>query len=467
MNPLRIKKKKPHQNRQLKSLTEKCVDWTINKTFNAIRSSKDIYSYFNEKVDESIYSYKIQNEVNPYITISDNIFQGIENIIDNTKKKSNKLYSNLKEEVSLIKEGVNSLSYTTKKALSVSAVLFHLFPIVTNDIQTNFNGNNGFINTILGSQSEPWKLDTQLDSFAASKNEAIEDFIGPPKPYKTKLSSLVNSNIDDLIRPQIEEKLVSYLRVFTGASKNAEEVSQKYENMGFTVEIDKLDEPNKKSWSIVRVKTYDSKITKWLKNNEKDFLDAYEERLPRDLKIYTEKQLKDIVHILSYQKGIDPRLGYALAYNESKFDQYAIGCKFKIVYNESSSGQIKKSFVIDQDANGAPKKITALGIMQLNPRNNFKKSDGSILTWDEMLEDPVKNISVGLDYFKKLQDRFGSDELAIAAYNAGPTKVINGKWRQYPETNKHVRKIGLTKESRKKIHPNEDMSVYLLSYNQK
>ena len=60
----------------------------------------------------------------------------------------------------------------------------------------------------------------------------------------------------------------------------------------------------------------------------------------------------------------------------------------------------------------------AIGLMQIMPRT------ASALNTEDMY-DPVHNINVGVEYLKKLLNQFdGNQELALAAYNAGPSKVM-------------------------------------------
>lgn len=59
------------------------------------------------------------------------------------------------------------------------------------------------------------------------------------------------------------------------------------------------------------------------------------------------------------------------------------------------------------------------------------------------LKDPTANLEVGARYLRQLLDRFDGDlELALAAYNAGPTAVLRyGGVPPYRETRSYVRKV--------------------------
>lgn len=77
----------------------------------------------------------------------------------------------------------------------------------------------------------------------------------------------------------------------------------------------------------------------------------------------------------------------------------------------------------------------AIGLMQLMPAT--AKQMGATNP-----ADPEQNIKAGVKYLKQLLDKYkGNKELAIAAYNAGPGNVKNGRIPQNGETPKHVRAV--------------------------
>lgn len=58
------------------------------------------------------------------------------------------------------------------------------------------------------------------------------------------------------------------------------------------------------------------------------------------------------------------------------------------------------------------------------------------------IEDPVDNLRGGARYLRQMLDRFGSTELALAAYNAGPNAVIRaGGVPAYQETRNYVARV--------------------------
>ena len=77
----------------------------------------------------------------------------------------------------------------------------------------------------------------------------------------------------------------------------------------------------------------------------------------------------------------------------------------------------------------------AIGLMQLMPAT--AKEMGANNPYN-----PEQNIEAGVKYLKKMLDKYnGNKELAVAAYNAGPGNVKNGKIPQNGETPIHVREV--------------------------
>ncbi len=114
---------------------------------------------------------------------------------------------------------------------------------------------------------------------------------------------------------------------------------------------------------------------------------------------------------------LEPQLVAAVIYQESKFDADAV----------STSG--------------------AVGLMQLLPataQGIADRTGGS--GWHERdLVDPELNVRYGSWYLRHLLDKYGDEELALAAYNAGQTNV--DRWREqgsgieFPETRHYVQRV--------------------------
>ncbi|HMD51060.1 MAG TPA: lytic transglycosylase domain-containing protein [Bryobacteraceae bacterium] len=95
--------------------------------------------------------------------------------------------------------------------------------------------------------------------------------------------------------------------------------------------------------------------------------------------------------------------------------------------------------VIEVESNYNPYAVSpkgAEGLMQLMPAT--ARRFGVTNSFD-----PRQNIEGGVRYLKALQETFGDDRLAIAAYNAGEKAVTRyGGVPPYPETVNYVAKVG-------------------------
>jgi soluble lytic murein transglycosylase-like protein len=84
--------------------------------------------------------------------------------------------------------------------------------------------------------------------------------------------------------------------------------------------------------------------------------------------------------------------------------------------------------VIQVESSGdrlAVSSVGAMGLMQLRPATAQAVASRLGIRWTgpEMLFDPVYNIRLGVTYLDSLVDRFGDIDIALAAYNLGPTRV--------------------------------------------
>jgi soluble lytic murein transglycosylase len=128
---------------------------------------------------------------------------------------------------------------------------------------------------------------------------------------------------------------------------------------------------------------------------------------------------------------LEPQLLAAVIYQESKFDPDA----------RSSSG--------------------AVGLMQLLPETGQGIADrtgGDAWRPEDLLE-PELNIRYGAWYLRHLLDKYGSEALALAAYNAGQTNV--DRWQaeggeiQFPETRHYVQRVQELKQTYARAYADE------------
>jgi len=119
-----------------------------------------------------------------------------------------------------------------------------------------------------------------------------------------------------------------------------------------------------------------------------------------------ERQLRRIAR----EVGVAPRLALSMAKVESKFDTRAISPK------------------------------GAIGVLQVMPHVAWEEYEVSA----ERLFEPDVNIRIGLTVMKSLLKRFDQNlDLSLAAYNAGPSKVVEAGYRVPPirQTQEYVKRV--------------------------
>lgn len=92
--------------------------------------------------------------------------------------------------------------------------------------------------------------------------------------------------------------------------------------------------------------------------------------------------------------------------------------------------------IIEQESGGNPNAQSpagAIGLMQLMPRTAQGLGVNPYA--------PAQNIEGGTKYLAIQLNRFGSLEMALAAYNAGPGNVINSRYLYISETQNYIRNV--------------------------
>jgi hypothetical protein len=121
--------------------------------------------------------------------------------------------------------------------------------------------------------------------------------------------------------------------------------------------------------------------------------------------VIVDAKLLGWVNAYSKKNGLDPRLVYALIEQESRFNACAVSPK------------------------------GAQGIMQIMPDTQH------LLGLAEPFN-PERNIAAGTKYLRQMLDKFQTEVMALAAYNAGPGAVAkHGGVPPYEETKDYVIKV--------------------------
>jgi len=124
--------------------------------------------------------------------------------------------------------------------------------------------------------------------------------------------------------------------------------------------------------------------------------------------------------------------------------------------------------VINAESSWGPERVSAAGakgLMQVMPQTArdlaaSKRVDRRKFSPDKLL-DPAINIEYGTAYLRYLVDRYHEVEMALAAYNAGLTRV--DEWAkkgkdirstiEFPETKAYVLKVMRGKDRYEALHP--------------
>lgn len=102
--------------------------------------------------------------------------------------------------------------------------------------------------------------------------------------------------------------------------------------------------------------------------------------------------------------------------------------------------------VIEVESGGrhrARSRADARGLMQLLPTTGATLAVDAGIPWDgpETLYDPVSNVRLGVRYLAYLVDRFDDVPTALAAYNAGPTRVARLLRRGHPIPRRYAQRV--------------------------
>ena len=111
--------------------------------------------------------------------------------------------------------------------------------------------------------------------------------------------------------------------------------------------------------------------------------------------------------------------------------------------------------------------VGALGLMQLMPATGLEEAELLKIegVTEARLTEPALNIRLGCNYLRKLLDEFGTESVALAAYNAGPGRTR--QWLKeygtkedgsilyipYPETSKYVGRVQSARGVYERLYP--------------
>jgi transglycosylase-like protein with SLT domain len=100
-----------------------------------------------------------------------------------------------------------------------------------------------------------------------------------------------------------------------------------------------------------------------------------------------------------------------------------------VIYEEATGASLDPFFVLAVIAvesgfdHAAESERGARGLMQLRPSTLRGEAARSRLELSDP-DDPILNVRAGVRYFRRLVRAFGSTDLALMAYNAGPNRIL-------------------------------------------
>lgn len=141
---------------------------------------------------------------------------------------------------------------------------------------------------------------------------------------------------------------------------------------------------------------------------------------PQDLSLALLKREQRIEKIHGILKNFHTGLSSAeewelaqLIYDESLAYQYDPELILAVIATESSFYNWSRS------------RVGAIGLMQIMPNTGSRLAQAKNISWlgSVTLFDPHLNVKLGIEYLSRLHYRFADLEMALTAYNYGPTRV--------------------------------------------
>jgi len=219
----------------------------------------------------------------------------------------------------------------------------------------------------------------EFDKFQSQNSTVISDLL---KPHDQSQIELVESSIESRSPEDISIDLAKILveEPFASQPSSAETLSSANKN-------------------FVRVKN---------KKNRSKKLTSVDEKSKREQKLNNKilarvNRYKNLIRSAAKDNDLDPELLIALVYVESGGNSRAV----------------------------SPKKASGLTQLMAGTAKDLGVTN---------VFDPRQNISGGARYLKQQMDSFGQVSLALAAYNAGPTRVKTRN-RLPSETQKYIKKV--------------------------
>ena len=145
---------------------------------------------------------------------------------------------------------------------------------------------------------------------------------------------------------------------------------------------------------------------------------------------------------LSYDKKVEEKIQQVISGYQMRMDPERIRQIPKSILAESKIYDYDPMFltalIITESSfnTRARSNRGAIGLMQIVPTTGVAMASEKKMAWEgkPTLYNPQANIALGAYYLNKLHNRFGDLDLALEAYNHGPTKLAKYLKRGYQPT---------------------------------
>ncbi len=149
---------------------------------------------------------------------------------------------------------------------------------------------------------------------------------------------------------------------------------------------------------------------------------------PSSLTFFTDSPAEKEVEPVAPRSAIETRLAAEAMRRMPELGEEGAGCLAAVIVEEAASADLDPVLVfaiIEVESawvQGAVSERGARGLMQLRPGTLESEAREAGLEQGDP-HDPVLNVRTGVRYFRRMVRAFGNPDLALVAYNTGPTRL--------------------------------------------
>lgn len=153
--------------------------------------------------------------------------------------------------------------------------------------------------------------------------------------------------------------------------------------------------------------------------------------MEQDQRVFLKVAQTRTVHEFIEEQRMFYKIKSIITRYQKEMDTVALNQIPRLIYNESKKNGFDPLFLTALIAtessfdNSAKSNVGALGLMQIKPRTGWAMAREARIQWggEPTLYQPDTNIALGAFYLSKMVKRFKDMELALEAYNHGPSQL--------------------------------------------